>query len=294
MSLISAKVIQDSVSEDTAIRLITLQLKAPKFLDAEFEKHRMLSSNSSSDRAKPLKRMLASEIYVPEKVYLDKSGMQGGKEIDDLTYFQKSVNNLHQCVSAFCTSWKGVHKQHINRYLLPFSYQDKVVTGTLDWFHEFFKLRIHYSAQPEIYELARCMNEAITYSEPNILKNGKWHLPYISSKERQELPLIELIQCSVARCARTSYSNHDGSNATVENDLKLYNNLITPPTNGTIPLEDEPKHLSCFEHQATPMETPYAVCVSEIKELGISHIDMNGNCWSANFRGWIQYRKLLE
>ena len=54
---ISAKIILDSVSNN--IRLTTMQLKAPKFLDAEFEKHRMLSSNSSSDRAIPLEKMLS-------------------------------------------------------------------------------------------------------------------------------------------------------------------------------------------------------------------------------------------
>ena len=50
--MIEAKIILDSISTH-GIRLTTIQTKAPKFLDAEFEKHRMISSNSSSDRALP-------------------------------------------------------------------------------------------------------------------------------------------------------------------------------------------------------------------------------------------------
>lgn len=293
MSLISASVIADSISPND-LRLITLQIKAPKFLDAEFEKHRMLSSNSSSDRAKPLAKMLSIEPYIPEKVYINQAGMQGKEEIKDLTYFHKAVKNLYQCTTYFCNSWKDVHKQHINRYLLPYAYQDKVVTGTIDWFKAFFKLRIHPAAQPEINNLATKMKEAIENSEPRSLKNGDWHLPYVTEKECKELPLIELIQCSVARCARTSYSNHDGSTPDPIKDQTLYKDLLMPPTNGDIPPEDEPRHLSCFEHQATPMKRSFGFNLADMTEKGITHMSADGNLWSANFRGWIQYRKLLD
>lgn len=293
MSLISASIVADSVS-CYGTRLITLKLKAPKFLDAEFEKHRMLSSNSSSDRAKPLRKMLVENYYIPEKVYKDKPGMQGGELLEDTRYFTKAVKNLYQCVASFCKSWDGIHKQHINRYLLAFSYQDKVVTGTSDWFNAFFKLRLHSAAQPEIYELAQRMHEAIDGSTPKFLKNGEWHLPFVTEEECKQLSLSELIQCSVARCARTSYSNHDGTTPDWLKDQATYNKLLMPPSSGDIPPEDEPKHLSCFEHQATPMDQPFGSTITDIPEKGISHLDVNGNFWSGNFRGWIQYRKLID
>ena len=49
----------------------------------------------------------------------------------------------------------GVHKQIVNRLLEPFTYIDVVVTATdyANW----FVLRNHPDAQPEIQELARLM-----------------------------------------------------------------------------------------------------------------------------------------
>lgn len=280
MNLTSATVIKDSVSLE-GIRLITLQLKAPKFLDAQFEKHRMLSSNSSSDRAKPLKRLLSEAFFLPDDVYLNKSGMQGEDHLTDLNPFHKAVTKLHDLTAEFCTDWGKVHKQTINRYLLPYSYQDKVVTATLDQYEAFLKLRLSNGAQPEIHKLAVAMLDAISDSDPQKLKNGEWHLPYI--RDDEDFHLIEAIHCSVARCARVSYSNHEGKKPNQYEDEALYKRLLGM------------EHLSCFEHQATPMRLATAFDTEQLRsEKGTTHIDRDNNVWSANFRGWIQYRKLLD
>ena len=38
---------------------------------------------------------------------------------------------------------------------------------------------------------------------------------------------------------------------------------------------------NCYNHPGTWQE-------------GISHADRGGNLWSGNFKGWIQYRKLIK
>jgi len=110
------------------------------------------------------------------------------------------------------------------------------------------------------------------------------------------------IKCSVARCARVSYMKHDNSSPDIEDDIELYNTLVVRPytmKNGMYLPEDDPIHASPAEHQATPMKivnvsnhTPELEAAFE--QEGVSHIDRNMNCWSGNFRGWIQHRKLLE
>jgi len=130
------------------------------------------------------------------------------------------------------------------------------------------------------------MKQTIDDSKPKLLENGQWHMPYVSYTE--DLPLEDLIHCSVARCARTSYSNHDGTNPNPSKDMALYYSLL------------KMQHFSCFEHCATPMLTSEinieGTVFDELSKLdkGTTHIDMSGQAWSANFKSWIQFRKLLE
>ena len=89
-----------------------------------------------------------------------------------------------------------------------------------------------------------------------------------SRKRRHEnLTLDEAIVCSAARCARSSYANHDNSMTTYENDSKLADRLIG----------SDPMHLSPFEHQARPFND------EKEKER-----------FSSNFRHFFQQRKAIE
>jgi thymidylate synthase ThyX len=299
---ISAKVIADSISNN--VRLSTLQLKAPKFLDAEFEKHRMLSSNSSSDRAIPLNTLLERPYYLPTDVRLNQSGMQGNNVMtdDEVAEFHEALIDLHGYTAKILTKWNHVHKQHLNRYLLGYSWQDKVVTATE--FDNFFALRDHHAAQPEIQELAQIMKRAMAESTPTELKHGQWHLPYLTAGEYQELgmyygtdkDLTEVYKkVSSARCGRVSYMNHDNSDPDIQKDLELFDMLATRPyDNGTLKLGvDEPVHLSTTEHQATPMDVGYRSWDKWHKIPGITHMDKHGMFWSGNLRGFIQHRQLI-
>jgi thymidylate synthase ThyX len=163
-----------------------------------------------------------------------------------------------------------------------------VVTATD--YDNWFWLRQHKDAMPEIQMLANMMRDNMNASVPNILQPSEWHLPYITerdfkvshaqfamyhSEDRIDPWTLELIKCSAARCARVSYLTHDGDAPSVEADLALYERLVA----------GERLHVSPVEHQATPdsyMDYSY-----------------NGNQWaepdlSGNFdKGWIQYRKLV-
>ena len=173
----------------------------------------------------------------------------------------------------------GLHKQVANRILEPFQHISVVLTATD--FDNWFELRAHPDAQPEIQALAIEMQKAMAKSIPQELDCGEWHLPYITAEERNDQffkynPEL-LRQVSAARCCRVSYLKHDGTAASITDDLALCKKLV-----GAKPL-----HASPFEHQATPdmvIPSPF-VCDGKVWDSPELH---------GNFTGWIQYRKQIE
>lgn len=155
----------------------------------------------------------------------------------------------------------GYHKQIINRLIEPFSWSVGVVTST-EW-DNFFNLRNHPAAQPEIRELAKAMSKAITDSVPEQLSAGSWHLPYILPEEKN-LPTEVKKKISAARCARVSYKTLDtGVTSTVDKDIQLFTSL-----------RDE-GHMSPMEHQAVSS-------------------DSCPEFFETNFKGWVQFRTEIE
>ena len=270
--MIEVKIITDSTNPDHVNRITTFVLTYPRFIHAEFLTHRMLSRNASSSRAIPVKKQIQMVIdnpAIPIAFTKNKAGMQGGAAL---------VGNEHD---AAVDAWlKGrdeaveaarlleqleVHKQYANRVLEPYAHITVVCTAT-QW-DNFFALRCHEAAQPEIRELAEKMYVELSVSEPAVLRYGEWHLPFITQKEKdialtKTLTHDHLVKMSVARCARVSYLNHEGKTPTLDEDLKLYDRLL-----GQIPI-----HASPAEHQAS--------CALS-------------NHQSGNFKGFIQYRKTL-
>jgi len=266
---ITARIVADSVSAVTGIRLTTMELEYPRFIHAEFMTHRVFSRNASSSRAIPVKKLLGKALEDPAFfVHIGKNqpGMQANEEVDATTksMFMEEWEELARIAAKFATRWAdeyGIHKQVVNRVMEPWHHIKVLVTAT-EW-DNFFELRNHPDAQPEIRVLAIEMANAMASSVPQVLQINEWHLPYVAAGDRLEHSLEKCIQFSVARSARTSYFNHDGTNPNVENDLKLYTQLV-----GAVPL-----HASPSEHQATP----------------------NANAeFVKNFRGWTQHRVFLE
>lgn len=291
-SLISAKVIEDSITLYKQ-RLISIELTSPKFIDAEFEKHRMISSNSSSSRAIPFKRTLNRPMFLSTDLRYNEKGMQGHKQADDIdsAYFSALAIELFEKTVDTCKVMDkeiDIHKQHINRYLEPWTIQKKVATAHIDEWEYFLGLRDHEAADPNIQDLARKIRIAISESKSNKLTNEGWHLPYVTQEEKLEGLMQENISHSVARCARVSYDNFSGNLSSVEEDFRLASFL------------GKAKHLSCFEH--TAQGTIAYVDVGSDKSfyeifnslpVGVTHVNRNGKVYSGNFHGFIQYRQLL-
>lgn len=285
----SAKIIADSIS-DSQIRITTMELKYPLIIHGEFMTHRVFSRNAASNRAIPTKKIIdqvETDAFYPSHWGINKSGMQASEELtgDDLK--EAVVNWEHSINSAIGYAEKlnaaGLHKQIANRVLMPYQYIKVIVTAT-EW-DNFFKLRLHPDAQPEIQELAGCMKTAMYNSNPRFLDVGEWHLPYILEDEwvafnSGDLNIETLQKASVARCARISFLNHDKTNPDLQKDIDRADKLL------------EDGHMSPFEHQGMPMKSSVRLVVRDM-EIGATHIDRDDSQWSGNFRGWIQYRQLI-
>lgn len=280
---IQATVIADSIS-DSNVRITTFQLRYPRFIHAEFMTHRKFSRNASSSRAIPVKKMIDDLLRDPAlPVYWgsNKPGMQAGEQLTGNDWEDAEATWLLARSEAIEHAKKlveiGLHKQIANRILEPWAHINVVCTATD--YRNFYALRRHPDAQPEIKALADAMFEAESRSEPIFRRPGEWHLPYIRPDERQELNVDNQKMVSVARCARVSYLTHDGRETSPSEDIELYGRLI----------ERHPIHASPAEHQATPMinhndgsDSSYMVPVFQAEHLG------------GNFRGWRQLRKMLD
>ena len=275
--MIKAEIVCDSVAP-SGIRLTTFVLTYPRFIHAEFMTHRVFSRNASSSRAIPVKKsiqMIKDDPVIPLAFTRNKAGMQGGEALDGEAHEKAVKAWLEGRDRAVEIAEKladlEVHKQYANRVLEPYANITVVVTGT-DW-KNFFGLRRHSAAQPEIHLLADLMYATYQEGLPLPLANGDWHLPFVRNEELAQLEwqgdldklvnVKDLIKRSVARCARVSYLNHDGTKPEPAQDEQLYERLV-----GSAPI-----HASPAEHQAMAVGDP--------------------NIRSGNFRGWIQYRKTL-
>ena len=264
-----AKIILDSINK-VGNRLTTFEITYPRIVHNELMTHRMFSRNSSSSRAIPNVRLISKifeDPFVPTYWGKNQKGMQAEEELsieiqgeavlkwiearDIMLQYSKELSNL------------GIHKQIVNRLLEPWMWITVVVTATE--YDNFFYLRCHKDAQPEIQKIAYMMKELYDNNKPKELKSGSWHLPYIWQEDLEDKESFEdkdLRLVSAARCARVSYLTHNGIRD-ISEDLRLATQL----------LEGEVKHISPFEHQA--------------KALG-------ENLRYGNFFGWKQFRKYFE
>lgn len=261
--MIQAKIIEDSINRQGK-RLTTFVLRYPRFVHAELLTHRQFSRNASSSRAIPAKKLInqaINDIAWPVHWGKNQPGMQARQELSKWRIFLikklwKMAAFLMVCFAHFLNKL-ALHKQVVNRILEPFTHISTIVTATE--FDNFFALRTHPDAQPEIKVLAELMLVEYNNSKPKLILQGEWHLPFVSSLERHTLDLETQLKCSVARCARVSYLNHEGK-LDINKDIGLHDDLYRDG------------HVSPFEHQATPLGWVAA---------------------SGNFVGWKQYRKTL-
>lgn len=270
---ITVKVVADSISHGGR-RLTTMQLMYPRFIHAEFMTHRAFSRNASSSRAIPVAKIIdqvRNSPGMPMHWGQNQSGMQARQEIQHVGAAKDLWNRAARYASIIAEEMAaiGLHKQVANRIMEPFQFMHVVVTAT-DW-DNFFELRDHPDAEPNIEVLAKAMKVAMNASQPvlrlrNRYSEASWHLPYVTQEERaagSNDPFF-LAKLSTARCARVSYMNHDGTTPVIEKDIQLHNDLVAA----------RPQHASPTEHQGYPMPAPTQRC--------------------KNFTGWVQYREWVE
>jgi len=258
--MIQAKVVADSVSV-RGDRLTSLLLTYPRFVHAELLTHRTFSRNTASNRAIPARRVRAMVRDNPVHIEFwgaNQKGMSADEEVQDVAACETWWEQCRQQALEMHLKGEelGIHKQILNRILEPYQHITALVTAT-DW-ENFFSQRISPKAQPEIRVLATTMNGALKGSTPQVLQDDEWHLPFVTEKETSSLSLEDLRRLSVARCARLSYLNHDGT-FSPDDDKRLYEMLLTE------------KHPSPFEHVARPAEGRHG-----------------------NFNGWEQLRQSVE
>lgn len=306
---ISAKIIAKSYNPYTRSTITTWELEYPRFIHAEFMTHRMFSRNSASSRAIPVISMLENIKNNPATFVhwgKNQAGMQAKEELqgidrDAAEYIWKQSMEM-ACHQAEKMHNLGVHKQIVNRITEPYQHMKVIMTATD--MNNWYWLRNHPDAQPEIRKLAHIMQEVDNAHQAVTLAENMWHLPYvkvlylyenymfefpISENSKQvyfdennaEITLEEALMISASCCAQVSYRKQDGS---LEKAELIFKRLV----------ESEPCHASPVEHQAKCFSDSKLGKVSwNYLPEGITHIDRNLNFYSGNLRGWIQYRQLI-
>lgn len=278
--------VKDSISPD-GIRLPTWHAEYWRPIHSEVMTHRDFSRNARSSRAVPTEKLLKETPFMPHFMQ-NRPGMQSLEDMpstmreqaekiwyDLARHTQEEVRKLHSL---------GVHKQWANRPLEWFGYIHTLITSTN--LQNFWSLRIHSAAQPELQELAASMKMQLDESEPDQLKPGEWHLPFVDSLrvngrqcfymedsgQRIEIPVMDAQALSVARCARLSYKPFDGQDS-LEAEFARFHRLLS----------DVPPHASPAEHQCSP-----DTWIEDEDQGYWKHPELHGNLY-----GWVQYRKTV-
>lgn len=272
------KILKDSLAP-CGKRLTTWELTYSRFVHSELMSHRIFSRNAASSRAIPIKKVIEkikNDTSLPLFWGKNQAGMQAYEELDSVSIEKaKSVILKLRDITIDAVEVLeeiGLHKQISNRYLEPFQYITTILTGTE--FDNWFKLRDHKDAQPEIAWAAGEMHKQYKDHKPTELQAGVWHLPLLDDETWDEIckrverriSRVELAKkVSVGRCCRVSYLSHDGKRD-LQKDVELHDKLISGLKTG------EPPHLSPFEH--------VAMALDKAERIG-------------NFIGWKQYRKFI-
>jgi thymidylate synthase ThyX len=261
--MISAKIVADSINTTIRDKRITsFILTYPRFIHSELMTHRMFSRNAASSRAVPINKFIEDVLTDPAMPIhwgANQKGMQADNEVDEQTKI-KAMQIWHEAKEDAINHARrmneiGIHKQVANRLMEPFFHMTTLVTATE--YENFFKLRVHGAAQPEIRELAYRMQEALDNSIPDRKEEGEWHIPF-GDKFMEGLSIEQKLKVATARAARVSYKTFDGE-INYDKDYNLHDQLLAEG------------HYSPFEHCAQA-------------DSGVH----------ANFSQWKSYRLLVQ
>jgi hypothetical protein len=276
--MISAKIIKDSINAENHSRLTTFLLTYPRYILAEFNTHRTMARNTASSRAIPMARFrkgVEEDPVLPSHWGANQKGMQADQELDDnARIWGSDVHFDGPLVTARVKALElwlrardqmaeihaemeevGLHKQIANRILEPWMWVQTLCTATD--YENFFSLRCHRAAHPDIQTLADQMLEAYVAHSPTVCQVGEWHMPFGDQDIPADMPTETRLKVCVARAARISYLNFEGK-IDYDKDCALADDL------------SKSGHWSPFEHVA---------------------ISVKDGVYYGNFRGWKQLRK---
>jgi len=303
----TVKIIQDSINTSGS-RLTTFEIETYRYIWAEVLTHKMLGKNAQSSRAVPVDSVLGinqSNPVYPIVWGKNKAGMSATEVLQEHSLKEAKDIWFALAERAFKDSKRlnelGLHKMWSNRPTEAYSRIKVVMTGT-EW-ENFLWLRDDpEAAQPEIVDLARRIKHEFSESTPFLLQAGEAHVPYVERKRLyfgltdrngeiayfcngEEVTLNDALMISASCCAQVSYR---ALNDTYAKAMDIYGRLLSGPK----------PHLSPTEHQGIAMKSTKAGLLQRIfpstLEKGVSHIDRNGELWSANLKGFLQNRKIME
>jgi thymidylate synthase ThyX len=256
-----AEILLDSISKHSC-RLTTFRCTYPRFVHTHILTHRVFSRCTASSRAIPTAKLIEQAVSDPVMPLVwgsNQRGMQAGEPLAELQTHRSSQTWLEARDAAVRAAKQlqvlGSHKQLVNRVLEPYLWVTCIISST-EW-DNFFKLRCHSAAQPEIRHIAELMRSALAGSQP---EQRSLHMPMVSPEDMMSgaVALHDWMMVSAGRCARVSYL---GRPSTPERDLELARRL------------HRDGHYSPFEHVAYADDPSLITC---------------------NYRGWLQLRHDLE
>lgn len=303
----SAKILADSVSEQ-GHRFTTFEVTFPRIILAEVNTHKMLSKNSASSRAIPIKRMLElarEHPYIPSRWPINGKGMSTQeyetnpvliemKRIEWLTARDAAAHQAEVLLEL------NVHKQITNRLLEPFLFHTAVISGT-DW-PNFQHLRNHPEAHPDFQELAQWMGEVMNASRPKLLTNKQWHRPYLAAGDidTDGAPVGDSYfnKVSAGLCAAVSYLRQEeatGGNcgsAAARTDLMIKSGHMSPLEHVARPMNDwEYDTARMYDFVNTSGEVYRSrSMLNDVQEDG--RLLRETHYWG-NLDGWVSMRKLI-
>ena len=287
----NAHILKDSLSP-AGVRLTTWELTYPRFVHAELMTHRVFSRNSTSSRAIPVQRLVdrvRAHPVLPQWWGKNQAGMQADEEVSQAQLERARdlwLRGRDQMLDlARNLSEVGLHKQIANRVVEPWMFVTVIVSATN--FANWFRLRNHADAQPEIKKIASIMLTEYRASTPEVLMRGQWHLPLLPDQDalcQEGFNLTDLKFISAGRVARVSYLTHEGVRDPTK-DRELGMRLAT----------QDPPHMSPLEHVAEALS---AADWRERVQNGIKEADLRGELFNpmrlGNFVGWKQFRKEFD
>lgn len=156
-------------------------------------------------------------------------------------------------------------------------------------------------AEIHMMALAEAMWDAMTESTPVQLEPGEWHVPFAKNLDLIELAKLHpdadqfqevCVKIATAMAARTSYTVvGDEKEFSYEKQIELHDRMAN----------QVPFHASPFEHCARAMHvdeysTYYKGILGDATSTreGYYALSKNEEGWCRNFKGFIQYREILE